>query len=88
MSFKGHRRQPHQGIALQALQLGHHAHREDGQDRVQIRGPGLAREQQGEMAQDLTVAIEQRLGVIVLAGAGQDTRSGFTHGTAQEAPWR
>lgn len=87
VSFKGHRRQPHQGIALQALQLGHHAHREDGQDGVQIRGPGLAREQQGEMAQDLTVAIEQRLGVVVLArGQVGIPGQGFTHGDRAGGP--
>jgi len=68
MSLERHSRQPHQGIALQPLQLRHHAHREDGQHGTQIGGPGLARKQQGKVPQDLAAAIQQRLGVIVLAG--------------------
>ncbi|MNX41385.1 hypothetical protein D3C86_717860 [compost metagenome] len=76
-----HRREPHQGVALQALQLGHHAHREDGQHGSQIGGLGLVREQQGEMAQDLATAIQQGLGIVVLArGQAGTAGQGFADG--------
>ncbi|MNH10761.1 hypothetical protein D3C79_702500 [compost metagenome] len=81
MGFERHRRKPHQGVALQALQLGHHAHREDGQHGSQIGGLGLVREQQGEMAQDLATAIQQGLRIVVLArGQAGAAGQGFADG--------
>lgn len=89
MGFERHGRKPHQGVALQTLQLGHHAHREDGQHGSQIGGLGLVREQQGEMAQDLATAIQQWLGVVVLArGQAGAADKRFTHGVALVTPCR
>lgn len=66
MGFKRYGREAQLGIALQPLQLRHHAHGEGGQHRPQIGDRTLIGEKQRQVAQDLAVAITQRQAVVTL----------------------